>query len=146
MLCAQVLKMCKKIGYEYYYKELFVVKSETRYSCTSVIYFNLESDVIKANCEFLYYYKEHKPNEEVLNMMKTSLKLMKIIKKRKCEYFGHFIRRPNIIQRLLLEARIDGKRGSGRPRTMWMDNIKDWLNVSYKECIRKLRTERSGDP
>ena len=54
--------------------------------------------------------KEHKPNEEVLNMIKTSLKLMNnIIKKRKCEYFGHFIRRPNSIQRLLLGARIDGK-------------------------------------
>ena len=81
-------------------------------------------------------WKEHKSNEEVLNMMKTSLKLMKIIKKRECEYFGHFIRRPNSIQRLLLEASIDRKRGKGRPRTMWMDNIKDWLNVSYKECIR----------
>ena len=61
-------------------------------------------------------WKEHKPNEEVLNMMKTSLKLMKIIKKRKCEYFGHFIRRPNSIQRLLLEARIDGKRGRGKTK------------------------------
>ena len=58
-----------------------------------------------------------------------------ISNKRKCEYFGHFIR-PNSIQRLLLEARIDGRRGGGRPRTMWMDNIKDWLNLSYKECIR----------
>ena len=36
-LHAQELKMCKKIGYEY---------------------FNLESDVIKANCEFLYYYNK----------------------------------------------------------------------------------------
>ena len=52
--------------------------------------------------------KEHKSNKEVLNMMKTSLKLLKIIKTRRCEYFGHFIRRPNSIQRLLLEARIDG--------------------------------------
>ena len=75
-------------------------------------------------------WKEHKPNEEVINRMKTSLKLMKIIKKRKCEYFGHFIR-PNSIQRLLLEAGIDGKRARGRPRTMWMNNIKDWLNLSY---------------
>ena len=57
-LCAQELKMCKKIGYEYYCKELFVVKSKTRYSCASAIYFNLESDVIKANCEFLYYYNK----------------------------------------------------------------------------------------
>ena len=50
--------MCKKIGYEYYCKELFVVKSKTRYSCTSTIYFNLELDVIRANCEFQYYYNK----------------------------------------------------------------------------------------
>ena len=55
-LCAQELKMCKKIRYEYYCEELFVVKSKARYSCASAIYFNLESDVIKENCEFLYYY------------------------------------------------------------------------------------------
>ena len=58
MLHTQELKMCKKIGYEYYCKELFVVKSKTRYSCASTIYFNLESDVIKANCEFQYYYNK----------------------------------------------------------------------------------------
>ena len=51
-LYTQELKMCKKIGYEYYCKELFVIKSKSRYSCTTAIYFNLESDVIKANCEF----------------------------------------------------------------------------------------------
>ena len=55
-LHTQELKMCKKIGYKYYCKELLVIKSKSRYSCTSAIYFNLESDVIKANCEFQYYY------------------------------------------------------------------------------------------
>ena len=50
--------MCKKIGYEYYCKELFVVKSKTRYSCASTIYLNVESDVIRANCEFQYYYNK----------------------------------------------------------------------------------------
>ena len=55
---AKELKMCKKIGYEYYCKEFFVVKSKTRYSCVSTIYFNLESDVIKASCEFQYYYNK----------------------------------------------------------------------------------------
>ena len=57
-LCVQELKMCKKIRYEYYCEELFVVKSKTRYSCASAIYFNLESDIIKENCEFLYYYNK----------------------------------------------------------------------------------------
>ena len=48
-LHTQELKMCEKIGYEYYCEELFVVKSKMRYSCTSAIYFNLEADVIRAN-------------------------------------------------------------------------------------------------
>ena len=58
MLCSQELKMCKRIRYRYYCEELFVIKSKTRYSCASTIYFNLESDVIKANCEFQYYYNK----------------------------------------------------------------------------------------
>ena len=37
---------------------MFVVKSKTRYSCASAIYFNLESDISKENCEFLYYYNK----------------------------------------------------------------------------------------
>ena len=57
-LHTQELKMCKRIGYEYYCEELFVVKSKTRYSCASAIYINLESDVIKANCEFQYHYNK----------------------------------------------------------------------------------------
>ena len=57
-LHTQGLKMWKKIGYEYYCKELFVIKSKSRCSCASRIYFNLESDVIKANCEFQYYYNK----------------------------------------------------------------------------------------
>ena len=57
-LCSQELKMCKKIRYKYYCKELFVIKSKMRYSCASTIYFNLESDVIKANCEFQYFYNK----------------------------------------------------------------------------------------
>ena len=57
-LHTQELKMCRKIGYEYYCKELFVIKSKTRYSCASAIYFNLESDVIRAICEFQYYYNK----------------------------------------------------------------------------------------
>ena len=58
MLYAQELKMCKRIGYEYFCEELFVIKSKTTYSCTSALYFNLESDIIKANCEFQYYYNK----------------------------------------------------------------------------------------
>ena len=41
------LRMCKKIGYEYYCEELFVVKSKSKYSCTSALYFQLDRQTIK---------------------------------------------------------------------------------------------------
>ena len=66
-LCALELKLCKRIGYKYYCEELFVIKSKTRYSCASAIYFNLESDVIKANCEFQYYYNKTNIKPTVLD-------------------------------------------------------------------------------
>ena len=46
--------MCKKIGYEFYCKELIVVKHKSKYSCESVIYFDLGSDIINENCDFEY--------------------------------------------------------------------------------------------
>ena len=59
--------MCKRIRYKYYCEELLVIKSKTRYSCASAIYFNLESDVIRANCEFQYYYNKTDIKPAVLN-------------------------------------------------------------------------------
>ena len=39
-ICPQELNNCKKIGYEYFCEELFLVKSEHKYSCASAVYFN----------------------------------------------------------------------------------------------------------
>ena len=47
----QKLSTCKKIDYEFYCEELFVVKHKTKYSCESAIYFDLSADVIKENCD-----------------------------------------------------------------------------------------------
>ena len=66
-LQTQELNMCKKIGYEYYREELFVVQSKTRYSCTSTIYFNLEPEIIKENCEFEFHYNKTDVKPTVLD-------------------------------------------------------------------------------
>ena len=41
------LRTCKKIGYEYYCEELFVVKSKAKYSCASALYFQLDRQTDK---------------------------------------------------------------------------------------------------
>ena len=55
-------------------------------------------------------WKEHKTNGEVLHKMKTKRSLLNTIKKRKCQYFGHIIRGDGV-QRLLMEGRINSRRG-----------------------------------
>ena len=55
---SEELRICKKIGYEYYCEELFVVKSQSKYSCASILYFKLNKWNIKENCIFDYYYNK----------------------------------------------------------------------------------------
>ena len=54
----QELEMCKKIGYEFYCEELFVVKHRSQHNCKSAIYFDSNGEIIKENCEFQYFYNK----------------------------------------------------------------------------------------
>ena len=63
----QELRSCKKIGYEFYCKELFVVKHKSSYSCESAIYFNLTTDIIKNNCNFDFYFNKTDVTPTVLD-------------------------------------------------------------------------------
>ena len=56
----QELQTCKRIGYEFYCEELFVVKHKSKYSCKSAIYFNLDSETIKDNCKFTFYHNKNR--------------------------------------------------------------------------------------
>ena len=65
-------------------------------------------------------------NKEVLSRldMKTTMLLQKA-KTLKLKYFGH-IKRHETLERHILEARIDGRRGSGRITRRWEQDINDW--------------------
>ena len=58
MIRQQELRTCKRISYEFYCKELFTVKHNTKYSCESAIDFYLGPDIIKENCNFAYYFNK----------------------------------------------------------------------------------------
>ena len=66
-LQSQELVMCKKIGYKYYCEEPFVVKSKSIYSCTSAIYFNLGSAIIREICEFDFFFNKTNIKPTVLD-------------------------------------------------------------------------------
>ena len=66
-LRTQELATCKKTGYEFLCGELFVVKHKTKYSCKSAIYFDLDSEIIKENCIFQYYFNTTEVKPTVLD-------------------------------------------------------------------------------
>ena len=55
--------------------------------------------------------------------------------KRVFNYIRHFLDYTNCIS--TVEGKLNGKRGRDRPRTLWMDNIKEWTKLSYVDCVRK---------
>ena len=61
------LRTCKRIGYEYYCEELFLVNSKTKYSCASALYFQLDKQTIKENCIFNYYYNKTDVKPSILD-------------------------------------------------------------------------------
>ena len=63
----QELRSCKNIGYEFYCEELFDVKHKSSYSCESAIYFNLNTDIIKNNCDFDFYFNKTDVTSTVLD-------------------------------------------------------------------------------
>ena len=61
--------------------------------------------------------------------------LLNIIKKQKLKFFGH-IKRHDTLEKLFLEGKVDGKRGRGRPRRRWSQDIGEWLGSPITEAGR----------
>ena len=63
----QELATCKRIGYEFYCEELFIIRHKTIHSYKSAIYFDLDTEIIKRNCDFLFYYNKSDITPTVLD-------------------------------------------------------------------------------
>ena len=66
------------------------------------------------------------PEGFILNLLRRALKL---------KYFGH-IKRHETLERHILEARIDGRRGRGRPTRRWEQDINDWMDMTTTQAGR----------
>ena len=63
------------------------------------------------------------------------LMLLQKAKALKLKYFGH-IKRHETLERHILEARIDGRRGRGRPTRRWEQDINDWMDMTTTQAGR----------
>ena len=82
-------------------------------------------------------WTERKTNASVLEQLGVKApQLLNLIKKQKLSYFGH-IKRHNTLEKLFLEGTCEGRRGRGRPRRRWTQDIGEWMGVSTVEAGRQ---------
>ena len=72
-------------------------------------------------------------NQSILKEISPEYSLEGLMLKLKLQYFGHFMRRVDSLEKTLMLGGIGGRRRRGRWRMRWLDGITDLMDVSLSE-------------
>ena len=68
-------------------------------------------------------------NKSILKEISPGCSLKGLMLKLKLQYFGHLMRRADSFEKILMLAKIEGKRRRGRQRMRWLNGITDSMDM-----------------